>query len=136
MKRKKIILSEEDFELKASSIPDIGMGLFARRTIYKDDTIGPYTGIVVTDEEAEETPYNTSHYMLWVCKDCNIVSEGEAACYTRYINHSDKPNARFVVSSRWKTARVVAIKRILQGHELFLDYGPWFWEASGIEKIP
>ena len=135
MKRTKKILSEEDFELKTSSIPGIGMGLFALRTIYKDDTIGPYTGVVVTDDQANAEPYNTSHYMLWVCKDCNIVSEGETAGYTRYINHSDNPNSRFVVSTRWKTARVVATKRILKGQELFIDYGPSFWEASEIEKI-
>jgi SET domain-containing protein len=41
-----------------------------------------------------------------------------------------------VVSTRWKTARVVAIKRILKGQELFIDYGPWFWEASELEKFP
>jgi len=92
MKRKKSVLCEEDFELKTSSILGIGMGLFARKTIYKDDTIGSYTGIVVTDDEAYAEPYNTSHYMLMVCKDCNIVSEGDAACYTRYLNHSDEPN--------------------------------------------
>ena len=40
------------------------MGLFARKTIYKGDTIGSYTGIVVTDDEAYAEPYNTSHYML------------------------------------------------------------------------
>lgn len=136
MQRSKKVLVADDFELKESSIPGIGLGLFTRRTIYKGDTIGPYTGIVLTDDEANEEPYCKSHYMLWVCKDCNIVSEGESACYTRYINHSDNPNTRFVVSTRWKTARVEAIKRILQGQELFLDYGPWFWEASGIEKVP
>ena len=135
MKRKKSVLCEEDFELKTSSILGIGMGLFARKTIYKDDTIGSYTGIVVTDDEAYAEPYNTSHYMLMVCKDCNIVSEGDTASYTRYINHSDEPNTRFVVSTRWKTARIVAIKRILKGQELFIDYGPWFWEATEIEKM-
>ena len=135
MKRKKRDLSDEDFEVKESSISGVGMGLFARRTIYKDDAIGPYTGIVVTDEQADAEPYNTSHYMLWVCKDCNIISEGDTGCYTRYINHSDEPNARFVASTRWKTARVVAIKRILKGQEMFIDYGPWFWEASEIEKV-
>jgi hypothetical protein len=41
------------------------MGLFARKTIYKDDTIGSYTGIVVTDDEAYAEPYNTSH---WYCQ--------------------------------------------------------------------
>jgi hypothetical protein len=62
------------------------------------------------------------------------VAEGKNAGYTRYINHSDRPNARFVVSTRWKKARVEAIKRIRPGEEVFIDYGPAFWEASQIMK--
>ena len=135
MKKRTCILSERDFEIKASTIPGIGKGLFARRTIYKDDTIGAYTGIVLTDDQTNAEPYCESHYILWVCKDCNIVSEGDSASYTRYINHSQEPNARFVVSTRWKKARVVAIKRILKGQELFIDYGPSFWEESEMEEI-
>jgi SET domain-containing protein len=128
------VLGEEDFEIKPSSIPGIGLGLFARRTIHEGDTIGPYTGKVITDAQAEREPYVSSHYILWVCRDCNIVAEGKRASYTRYINHSDRPNARFVVSTRWKTARVEAIKRIRTGEEIFLDYGPYFWDAVNVEK--
>jgi SET domain-containing protein len=128
------VLGEEDFEIKPSSIPGIGLGLFARRTIRKGDTIGPYTGKVITDAQAEREPYVRSHYILWVCRDCNIVAEGSRAAYTRYINHSDRPNARFVISTRWKKARVEAIKRIRTGEEIFLDYGPYFWDAVDVEK--
>jgi hypothetical protein len=132
--RMKRICTIEDFEIKQSSIRGIGKGLFSLRTLYRDDTIGPYTGILLNDEQCLSEPYVSSHYTLWVCKDCNIVSEGKYAGYTRYINHSDRPNARFVVSTRWKKARVTAIKRIRPGEEIFLDYGPSFWEASEITK--
>lgn len=128
------IWSEADFKIKDSSIKGIGKGLFPLRTIRPGDTIGPYTGVIISDEECYEEPYANTHYLLWVCKDCNIVAEGEDASYTRYINHSDKPNARFVVSTRWKTARVEALKRIGPGEEIFIDYGPYFWETAGIEK--
>jgi hypothetical protein len=133
-KRGARICLESDFEVRDSGIPGIGMGLFALNTINRGDTIGPYTGIIITDEEAETEPWIDSHYLLWVCKDTNIVAEGELASYTRYINHSDKPNARFVVSTRWKKARVEALKRIRPGEEIFLDYGPYFWEAVGFDK--
>ena len=132
--RKSVIWNEDDFEVKESSIKGIGRGLFSLRTVYRGDTIGPYTGILVNDEECSSEKYAASHYTLWLCKDYNIVAEGESASYTRYINHSDKPNARFVVSTRWKTARVEALKRIRPGEEIFLDYGPYFWDAVGIEK--
>ena len=133
-KRRERICQESDFDVRESGIPGIGKGLFAMRTIYRGDTIGPYTGVIITDKQAETEPYVHSHYLLWVCKDTNIVAEGELAGYTRYINHSDSPNARFVVSTRWKKARVEALKRILPGEEIFLDYGPYFWEAVGFES--
>ena len=132
--RKPQLWNKADFEVKESAIKGIGKGLFALRTILRGDTIGPYTGILLNDEQCYTEPYASSHYTLWLCKDTNIVAEGKQASYTRYINHSDKPNVRFVVSTRWKKARVEATKRIRPGEELFLDYGPYFWEAVGIEK--
>lgn len=133
-RRKLCVWTEADFEVNNSSIKGIGKGLFSLRTVYRGDTIGAYTGILLNDEECCSEIYADSHYTLWLCKDHNIVAEGENASYTRYINHSDKPNAQFVVSTRWKTARVEALKRIRPGEEIFLDYGPYFWEAVGIDK--
>ncbi len=133
-KRRPRSFSTEDFEVKESSIPGIGFGLFARKTIYKGDTIGPYSGEIVTDEEANEEPYVNSLYLLWICKDHWVVGEGKGSSYTGYINHSDNPNTRFVVSTRWKKARVEATKRICCGEEVFIDYGPEYWEAMEIEK--
>jgi len=132
--RRPRILAIEDFEIRDSSIPGIGLGLFTRKTIYKGDTIGPYAGRIITDEEANEEPYVSSLYMLWICKDHWVVGEGEGSSYTRYINHSDNPNTRFVVSTRWKKARVEATKRICRGEEVFVNYGPEYWEAMGISK--
>ncbi len=121
--RKPVVWSEDDFEIKPSSIPGIGMGLFAKRTIRKGDTIGPYEGKVLNDRQCHRKPWIDSHHLLHICVDCTIHGEN----YTRYINHSDKPSAHFVVSTRWKTARVEALRTIRPGEELFLDYGPDFW---------
>lgn len=133
-RRKPYVFTKEDFEIKNSSIPGIGLGLFARKTIYRGDTIGPYTGDVITDRDACREPFLGSLYVLWICRDHWVVAEGDAASYTRYINHSDKPNSRFVVSTRWKTARIEATKTIYAGTELFVDYGPAYWEAMELEK--
>lgn len=133
-RRKPRAFTLESFDIRESSIPGIGLGLFARDTIYKGDSIGPYTGKVITDQQAGRAPYVNSLYILWICRDHWVVGEGEAASYTRYINHSDKPNSRFVVSTRWKKARIEAIRRIRSGDEIFVDYGPEYWEAIDLEK--
>jgi hypothetical protein len=122
---------ESDFEVKPSTIPGSGRGLFTRVLLRPGDTVGPYTGEIISDEESEQEPYTSSHYLLWVCRDCTIVGTN----YTRFINHSTDPNVRFIVSTRWKTARVEATREISPGEELFLDYGPYFWEASEIQCL-
>lgn len=129
-------LSEDDFEIRESSIPDIGLGLFAKRLVRPGDTIGPYTGKIITDAEAEEEPYLSSRYLVWVCTDCWIVGDSDTGNYTRFINHSKEPNAELVTSTRWKTARIKANKLIRPGEEVFFDYGEEYWEALESEIKP
>ena len=96
--------TEDAFEVKASSIKGAGRGLFAKEHIEVEDTIGYYTGKVMDDKEfyRKDRPFNA--YILWVCKTHIIDGAGEGSNYTRFINHSDEPNAFLIVSSRWKTA--------------------------------
>ena len=119
----------EHFDVDKSTIEMAGQGLFSRVKIRSGDTIGQYTGIVLSDDAVNRAPYVDSDYVLWVCKDCNIVGEGPKSNHTRYINHHIKPNCHIVSSTRWKKARIEAIKIIKPGQELFIDYGPYYWEA-------
>jgi SET domain-containing protein len=117
-----------DFTIKRSTIEGAGRGLFAKRRIEEGDTIGFYTGEVI-DEAAFNDPQRPfSAYVLWVCRTHIIVGEGPKANYTRFINHSDTPNAFLIVSSRWKTARFEALRRIEPGEEIFFNYGDDYWD--------
>jgi SET domain-containing protein len=127
-KRKNIIYSQKDFIIQPSSVPGIGMGLFTKQTLYKGDTVGYYMGRIITDEDAESPKYIDSKYLLWICKDWWIYGEGKDSNYTRYINHSDKPNAELITSVRWKTARFKVMKTIKEGEEIFFDYGKDYWD--------
>jgi len=120
----------EHFEVRTSSIEGAGQGLFSRVIVGLGETIGEYTGIVLSDNQVNRAPYVNSQYVLWVCKDCNIVGEGPLANHTRYINHHDYPNARMVCSTRWKKARIEATKIIRPGQEIFINYGPYYWEME------
>ena len=118
----------DDFEIRTSTIEGAGMGLFARHAIGEEDTIGYYTGEVITEKEFHDPDRPFSAYVMWVTKDHILVGEGPKANYTRYINHDDEPNAFLVVSSRWKTARIQALRDIEPGEEIFFDYGEDYWE--------
>ena len=117
-----------DFKIRTSTIEGAGMGLFARHAIGEKDTIGYYTGEVITEKEFHEPDRPFSAYVLWVTKDHILVGEGPEANYTRYINHGDEPNVFLIVSSRWKTARFQALRNIKPGEEIFFDYGEDYWE--------
>ncbi len=122
---------EHHFQVRTSTIPECGQGLFSSVPLVPGDTVGPYLGELITDAQSEQSPYIDSHYLLWICRDCLIVGEN----YTRYINHSSEPNVQFVVSTRWKKARVEVLKAVQPGEELFLDYGSDFWDAAEIKCV-
>ncbi len=133
--RKPTVWTEDDFEVKRSTIPRAGQGLFSKVSIEAGDTIGPYTGKILTDKQANSEPYVNSLYLVWVCKDCWIWGEGEFASYTRFINHDDnRPNAELVTTSRWRKARIAALRRIRPGEEIFFDYGESYWDCVDINK--
>jgi uncharacterized protein len=128
-RRKSVTWSAADFEVRPSSIPGANLGLFARARIRVGDTIGYYEGKIITEEEYENGRYGESLYILWVARTHIILGEGPKANYTRYINHSARPNTELVVSTRWKTARFEAIRAIRPGDEIFFDYGEYYWRS-------
>ncbi len=133
--KKPVYYSEEHFEVRESTIPGIGLGLFTKVNLKAGDHIGYYTGKILTDRQAESDRYVGSKYLLWICKDHWIFGEGKEANYTRYINHSSDPNLELVTSVRWKTARFRAIKSIKAGEELFFDYGKDYWDNMDFPPI-
>lgn len=121
------IYTEADFEIRPSSIKGAGMGLFSRVAIELEETIGYYTGEVITETQLyEEGKFAGSDYIMWVCANHIIVGEGPRANYTRYINHSSEPNAFLIVSTRWKSARFECVNPIRPGDEIFFNYGELF----------
>ena len=104
MARRKRVHTLASFVVKKS--PGRGKGVFANVRIGKGETIGYYTGDILRDWHSTREPYNTSLYLMYVCKDHWINAVGPRSNYTRYINHSYRPNAELIVSTRWKTARI------------------------------
>ncbi len=116
-----------DFEVRESTIPGAGRGLFARVAVEPGETIGYYTGEVVGWERLTDQSYSKSKYIFAVGRDRFVVARGPRANHIRYINHATEPNAFAVVSTRWKTVRIEAIRPVKPGDEIFLDYGEDYW---------
>lgn len=133
MPKKKRVHTFDSFVVKRSR--GRGKGLFAAVGIRKGETIGYYAGEILRDWHADREPHRSSRYLMWVCRNHWINGIGPQANYTRYINHSDTPNAELVVSTRWKTARIASLRTIAPGEEIFYDYGDEYWEALGTKPI-
>lgn len=118
------------FFVGPSTIARAGQGLLAAVLIEAEDWIGPYTGIHLAWDDLVSGPHAGSEYILAICHDHYIVSEGPEAGYTRFINHSADPNTVLIVSTRWKTARFEAICPISPGQEIFFNYGEEYWTAA------
>ena len=118
--------TEDAFEVKTSTIEGAGRACSPRSKSPKRtrSDITPARSST-TKILSRDRPFNA--YILWVCKTHIIDGEGEGSNYTRYINHSNEPNAFLVVSSRWKTARFEALRTIEPGEEIFFDYGDDYW---------
>lgn len=124
------VWSGKDFEIRTSTVEGAGLGLFAKHSIKEEDTIGYYTGEIITEKEFYDPNRPFSAYVLWVTRNHIIIGEGAKANYTRYINHDDEPNAFLITSNRWKTARFEALRDIQPGEEIFFNYGDDYWETT------
>jgi hypothetical protein len=122
---------KDKFAIKKSSKKKAGKGLFAKVKIKKGEHIGYYTGKILNGKQILREPYISSLYLMQVTEDHYILGEGKGSSFVSMINHCKKPNAEMVVSTRWKTARIRAIKKISKGEEIFYNYGKEYWDNMG-----
>ena len=112
----------DDFEIRTSTIEGAGQGLFAKQRIQEEDTIGYYTGEVITEKAFHDPDRPFSAYVLWVSRQHIIIGEGPLSNYTRYINHSDEPNCGGEWADDPKDEVSIAIRDIEEGEEITDDY--------------
>jgi len=96
----------QDIEIKQSGIH--GLGVFAIRRFAKDEYIGTYWGT-----QAKEV----TSYTLHVQNEDGTLFLIEGRNLLRYINHADRPNARF------DGIHLYARQSIRAGEEITFDYG-------------
>lgn len=121
----------KDVEIKTSTIPNAGEGVFALKHLKAKQPIGMYQGRIITD--ADEVKKSKSKYIMeitlvgkntfdadgqqlkhfWVDG-----SEEEGGNWTGKINHRRAPNVEFLQTGKFITKRAIR-----PGEELFIDYG-------------
>lgn len=112
---------EKDIEIKQSTLPNGGLGVFTKNDIDDFEQIGIYTGKVISAEEAENS--DSDYIFVRTYGKQNIYIDGNPNAgfgnWTGRINHDkEKANVKFGA-----TGIISAISDISAGDELFVDYG-------------
>ncbi len=110
-----------DFKIKVKK-SKTGKGLFALEDIKKGSCIIEYTGVPITEEEAEKI---NSKYLFEVGKNKTINGNTKENT-AKYINHSCRPNCE--ADGPEGRVFIFALKNIKAGEELTYDYGKEYFD--------
>ncbi|KAF3002073.1 hypothetical protein E8E13_009424 [Curvularia kusanoi] len=108
----------------------VGLGTYALRPLRGGTVLGEYTGELVSGRDVE------SGYMLAVGNDVNAtmgyIDALRVGGWTRFINHSCRPNTYFGTMRVGEELRyVVTASRDVRGEEeVTCDYGRRYWEVQ------
>ena len=119
-----------------STIKGAGEGLFATQDIAAQETIGFYRGEVLTLREAMALK-DRDYLMGGFGPNAHVDASKAFAMPGRYVNDAFDPgrlNARFDKSRKTRSARVVALRDIVEGEEIFAAYGRSYWTARGFDE--
>jgi uncharacterized protein len=126
-------LLEKELEIKPSSIPGAGKGLYTKTFIAKGTRILEYKGTITTWNAVKDDPTNA--YIYYVKPNHVIDARDHPKSLARYVN-----DAKGLVRSKsWKNnaqfqndglhVYIVAVKDIKAGEEIFVEYGQKYWDT-------
>jgi SET domain-containing protein len=124
---------EKHLEVRTSTIPHAGNGVYTKAAIPKGAHLGAYTGEFITDEEYQRRLYaNKWQYMMGLL-DCAKPHTGgvttidgiDGNVFTR-MNYApaEFQNVKFEKICEAPFVRILALRDIAAGEELWVDYGP------------
>ena len=111
---------------------EVGFGVFAEQRIPPCAFAGEYLGVVKERKKKEiKNKIYSVRYTVWEMGRRKFILDAEkVGNFTRFINHSDKPNLS-LQSVYWRgVPRMIlfALKEISEGTQLTFDYGTFFWK--------
>lgn len=121
--------NDHRFDVRESTVPGAGRGLFARTALRRGDRLEAI-GVLVRAGSLEDTCTAFADAYKLRAGDCLLIPCGYAAL----VNHADTPNLEKVVEE----GRVFlqALRDIQPGEELFFRYSDYALERFGIRPRP
>ena len=110
-----------------------GLGVFVTQDLPASTLLGAYQGRRFSEEQLAKRRWDNSLTYLFSLSNGDTVDGSRGGNATRYINHSCAPNCEAFeeIDSRGRLVlRIYALRPLLAGEELFLDYGLIVDESS------
>jgi SET domain-containing protein len=124
---------EKNLEIRTSRIPHAGNGVYTKVAIPKGAYLGAYTGEFITDEEYQHRLIaNRWQYMMGLL-DCAkphsggiTIIDGVAGNVFTRMNYAPAEfrNVKFEKICEAPFVKIMALRDIAAGEELWVDYGP------------
>jgi hypothetical protein len=109
----------------------VGYGAFAEEVIEPDTFVGEYTGVVRENVRVYFQPLNNYCYEYPVPDDIgrSFVIDATKGNFTRFINHSKKPNLKPVYAflDGFYHLILISLCKIEKGEQLSYEYGARYW---------
>ncbi|HSX11562.1 MAG TPA: SET domain-containing protein-lysine N-methyltransferase [Chlamydiales bacterium] len=109
----------------------VGHGVFAEQTLKSERYVGEYTGIVRENIRVYFVPLNNYCYEYPVVDSLgkHFVVDATRGNFTRFINHSFKPNLRpaYAFYDGFYHVIFLTLRQISKGEQLCFDYGHNYW---------
>lgn len=124
---------QEKVVAKTSLLLNAGMGLFAAEHIEKDEYFCEYIGEVYSTAQAIKLIDKS--YLMRLGPNVYIDAKNTMDVMARYINDCRKKNrynVKFHKVPEKQHAKVIALRDIKAGEELYVDYGKWYWLAYNL----
>lgn len=116
---------------------DLGYGLFASEIISKGEYLGEYTGIVrVHTRKDRKNPFLVLYPIRYKYFQKLIIDGSTHGNHTRFINHSNSPNAAMISIIYQNIPRMIftASQGIEKGSQIMMDYGKLYFKQ--LKKKP
>ncbi len=127
-------LLEKQLEIKKSTIPGAGKGLFTKRPILKGAYIVEYTGTITTWKEVDHDEGNNA-YIYYVSRKHVIDASKNTKALARYANDArglQRPkgfrnNSQYINDDG--KIYIQAIRDLKPGDEILVSYGKEYWDV-------
>jgi SET domain-containing protein len=124
-------------QVKTSTIPESGLGLFARKEFQKNELIAPYNGQLLTKHEldarygSEDKAGDFAPYAVQMSRDkyMDCACERGIGSYANAHN-SRNNNSRYAIQNTNNTVVLRATKKIREGQEIFVSYGRNYFKPN------